>query len=90
MNKPYYQCPVCNQIFEDMGDMHRHEQEFHNPQEDSEVSMESAGGPFPCPQCGIDLTTPEEVEEHLAQQHPVKTGMGRPPTQEGRGSKGTF
>ena len=90
MNKPFYECPVCRQGFENIEEMHRHEQEFHNPREDVEVSTESAGGPFPCPVCGNALTTPEEVEEHLAQEHPATTGMGRPPNHEGRGSKGTF
>ena len=90
MNKPFYQCAVCFQGFETIEDLHRHEQEFHNPQESQEVSMESAGGPFPCPECGEELTSPEAVEEHLAQDHPARTGMGRPPSQEGRGSKGTF
>jgi uncharacterized C2H2 Zn-finger protein len=76
MNKPYYQCPVCNQFFDEMADMHRHEQEFHNPQEDREVSMDSAGGPFPCPECGVELMTSEEVEDHVAREHPARAGMG--------------
>jgi DNA-directed RNA polymerase subunit RPC12/RpoP len=79
MNKPYYQCAMCNQSFQEMADLHAHEQEFHNPQEDTEVSIESAGGPFPCPECGTELPTAEEVEEHMVQLHPTRTGMGEPP-----------
>jgi hypothetical protein len=90
MNKPFYQCAVCREGFDAMEDLHAHEQEFHNPVESSEVSMQSAGGPFPCPVCGDELPTPEYVEDHLAQDHPTRTGMGRPPSQESRGSKGTF
>jgi hypothetical protein len=78
MNKPFYQCAVCRQGFETIEDLHAHEQEFHNPQEDADVSTRSAGGPFPCPECGVDLRTAEEVEEHLASEHPVRAGMGEP------------
>ena len=90
MNKPLYQCAVCNQWFETMEALHGHEQEFHNPQEDAEVSMESAGGALPCPECGVQSATAELLEEHMVIEHPEQAGMGRPPSQEGRGSKGTF
>ena len=60
MNKPFYQCAVCLQGFHTIEDLHRHEQEFHNPQEDREVSLQSAGGPFPCPECGHEWN-PEEI-----------------------------
>ena len=79
MNKPYYQCPVCLQAFGTIEDLHRHEQEFHNPQADREVSMQSAGGPFPCPECGEELENLDAVEEHLMRQHPARAGMGTPP-----------
>jgi hypothetical protein len=90
MNDAFYQCPVCNQNFGSFEDLHAHTQEFHNPVEDEEVSMESAGGPFPCPECGVELTTAEDVEDHVALEHPGRAGMGHMPIQEGRGSKGTF
>lgn len=85
MNKPFYQCAVCNQGFEAMADLHRHEQEFHNPQEDLEVSTISAGGPFPCPECGTEMPTAEEVEEHIAQLHPTRQGMGEPQIRKSQG-----
>lgn len=91
MKGPPYQCAVCeNQWFDTMEALRSHELEFHNPQESAEVSMRSAGGPFPCPECGVEMETPERLEEHLAAEHPERSGMGRPPSQEGRGSKGTF
>jgi transcriptional regulator NrdR family protein len=69
MNKPAFQCAVCNQWFETMEAMHEHEQSYHNPQEDSEVSMRSAGGPVNCPDCGAQFETPELMEDHLVTNH---------------------
>jgi predicted RNA-binding Zn-ribbon protein involved in translation (DUF1610 family) len=90
MNKPLYQCAVCeNRWFETIEELHSHEQEFHNPQEDREISMRSAGGPFPCPECGLQLETPERMEKHLVREHPQRGGMGQAPIQDRRGSKGT-
>jgi hypothetical protein len=90
MNKPAYQCAVCNEWFEKMSELHKHEQEFHNPQENDVVSMQSAGGAFPCPECGVETETAERLEEHLAQEHPARSGMGKAPIQHSRGSKGRF
>ena len=78
MNKPFYQCAVCNQGFEAIEDLRRHEEEYHNPIADQEVSIESAGGPFPCPECGAVLPSPEVLEEHILRLHPAREGMGEP------------
>jgi hypothetical protein len=86
MNKPAYQCAVCENVwFRTIEELHAHEQEFHNPQEDALVSVESAGGAFPCPECGVQLETPELLEEHIAQLHPARAGMGEPPIRKSQG-----
>jgi uncharacterized C2H2 Zn-finger protein len=76
MNKPMYQCAVCSAWFTSMEDYHDHEQEFHNPQEDADVTTESKGGPFGCPQCGVQFRTPAEIEDHLAEQHGDRRELG--------------
>ena len=79
MNKPLYECAVCNEWFDSMEAMHQHEQQFHNPQEDAEVSSRSAGGTFPCPECGVHTYTEGDLEVHLVREHPERTGMGEAP-----------
>ena len=86
MNKPAYQCSVCeNKWFDSMEALHAHEQEFHNPQEDTQLSTQSIGGAFPCPECGVQMETPELLEEHVAQEHPARAGMGEPQIRKAQG-----
>jgi hypothetical protein len=91
MDEQNHLCPVCAKEFADLNSLREHDRQEHEsrglgdlaPDDDEEVIS-------PCPECGAQLESPALLEEHLVQLHPSRTGMGRAPIQEGRGSKGSF
>src|SRR5688572_18635999 len=60
-------CVFCGARFESINELAEHVKQH-------------ADEAIPCPECGVVLPEGAALEEHLAQEHPVRTGLGRGPT----------